>query len=205
MSGRVQRVPEGWGSQIPWQSAHEGCKIVSPTHGRLYLPPKNIPGTHFWYRLSRHRGDSAAGRITSMKISTDTIGNRNWDHRFVAQCLDQLRHGMSPIIHWIRGWPGPSDGLQVWRWEKQLWPLKGFEPRTFRFVAYPLFRIRRQGFPYNYVLQRNTRVIRGSYRKSWATFLHANWEQQTKESAVVDGTNCCVILECLVMLIACIT
>ena len=25
-------------------------------------------------------------------------------------------------------------------------------------------------------------------------FLHANWEQQTKESAVVDGTNCCVIL-----------
>ena len=36
-------------------------------------------------------------------------------------------------------------------------------------------------------------------------FLHANWEQQTKESAVVDGTSCCVILECLVMPIACIT
>ena len=36
-------------------------------------------------------------------------------------------------------------------------------------------------------------------------FLHANWEQQTKESAVVDGTSCCVILECLVMSIACIT
>ena len=36
-------------------------------------------------------------------------------------------------------------------------------------------------------------------------FLHANWEQQTKESAVVDGTNCCVILECLVTSIACIT
>ena len=29
-------------------------------------------------------------------------------------------------------------------------------------------------------------------------FLHANWEQQMKESAVVDGTSCCVILECLV-------
>ena len=28
-------------------------------------------------------------------------------------------------------------------------------------------------------------------------FLRANWEQQAKESAVVDGTNCCVILECL--------
>ena len=36
-------------------------------------------------------------------------------------------------------------------------------------------------------------------------FLHANWEQQTKDSAVVDGTRCCVILECLVTSIACIT
>ena len=36
-------------------------------------------------------------------------------------------------------------------------------------------------------------------------FLHANWEQQTKESAVVDGTSCCVILECLVTSIAYIT
>ena len=36
-------------------------------------------------------------------------------------------------------------------------------------------------------------------------FLHANWEQQTKESAVVDGTSCCVILECLMTSIACIT
>ena len=36
-------------------------------------------------------------------------------------------------------------------------------------------------------------------------FLHANWEQQKKESAVVDGTSCCVILGCLVTSIACIT
>ena len=36
-------------------------------------------------------------------------------------------------------------------------------------------------------------------------FLHAYWEQQTKESAVVDGTNCSVILECLVTSIARIT
>ena len=36
-------------------------------------------------------------------------------------------------------------------------------------------------------------------------FFHANWEQQAKESAVVDGTSCCVILECLVTSIACIT
>ena len=38
-------------------------------------------------------------------------------------------------------------------------------------------------------------------------FLHANWEQQAKESMVVDGTGCCVILECLCLVtsMACIT
>ena len=36
-------------------------------------------------------------------------------------------------------------------------------------------------------------------------FLHANWEQQTKESTVVDETSCCVILECLVTSMTCIT
>ena len=33
-------------------------------------------------------------------------------------------------------------------------------------------------------------------------FLHAKWEQLAKESAVVDGTSCCVIFECLVTSIA---
>jgi len=55
------------------QSAHEGGKIVSPTH-QPPLPPGNIPGTHFCWRLSRPQGHSAAGRIRSMKISKDTIG-----------------------------------------------------------------------------------------------------------------------------------
>ena len=50
-------------------------------------------------------------------------------------------------------------------------------------------------------------MVRGSYRENHEQlfFLHANWEQQMKESAVVDGTSCCVILECLVTSIACIT
>ena len=46
--------------------------------------------------------------------------------------------------------------------------------------------------------------IQGSYRKLWATFFACELGT-ADESAVVDGTSCCVILECLVTSIACIT
>jgi len=48
----------------------------------------------------------------------------------------------------------------------------------------------------------NTRVV---LKVMSIHFLHANREQQTKESKVVDGTSYCVILECLMTSIACIT
>jgi hypothetical protein len=38
------RILGGWGFQISWQSAHEGGKVVSPTH-RPPLPPRKYP----WY------------------------------------------------------------------------------------------------------------------------------------------------------------
>ena len=76
--GYAQRVPEGWVSETSRLSAHVGVKVVSRTHWPP-LPPGNIPGTHFCWRLSRPQGHSAAGRIMSMKNSSDIIGNRTRD------------------------------------------------------------------------------------------------------------------------------
>jgi hypothetical protein len=81
------RVPGGLGSQILRQSAHEGGNVVSPKH-RPPLTPGNIPGTHFCKRLSWPQGNSAAGRIMSMKNSVTPSVIDPATLRFVAQCLN---------------------------------------------------------------------------------------------------------------------
>jgi len=67
------RFPGGSGSQISRQSAHEGGKVVSPTHWPL-LPTKKYPWYSFLLESELTQGFIAAGR-KSMKNS-DTIGNR---------------------------------------------------------------------------------------------------------------------------------
>ena len=60
-------------------SRHMNVVMLSALRtGRLY-PPGNIPRTHFCQRLSPLQGHSATRRITSVKNSNDTIGNRTCD------------------------------------------------------------------------------------------------------------------------------
>ena len=64
-----------------------GGKVVSLTH-RPHLPPGNSPGTHFCLRLSRPQGQSAIGRIMSMKIPMTPSRIEPATFRFVAQHLN---------------------------------------------------------------------------------------------------------------------
>jgi hypothetical protein len=69
------RVPGGWGSQILTQSAHEGGKVVSPTH-RPPLPPLNIPGTH---SVRGWIDQSARVRPEGLFTETDFKWSENWN------------------------------------------------------------------------------------------------------------------------------
>jgi len=68
-------------------TAQDGCKVVSPTH-RPPLPPRNTPGTHICYRLSRPQGYGEIGRILCQRnIPMTPSGIEPATFRFVAQHL----------------------------------------------------------------------------------------------------------------------
>ena len=97
-SNPITGLDRPWGfqeaetSRISKQSAHE--KVVALWTGRLY-PPRDIPGTHFCWRLSRPQGHSAAGRIMSMENSNDTLWNRTCG---LPACTAVLQPTASPRV-----------------------------------------------------------------------------------------------------------
>jgi len=85
--GQALRVPGGWGSQISRQSAHEGDKVVSPTH-RPPLPPRK----HSWYSFLLEAESTPGPGFCQWKIPMTPSGIEPLTFRLVAQYLNQLRH-----------------------------------------------------------------------------------------------------------------
>jgi hypothetical protein len=83
-------VPGGWGSQNVRQSAHEGGKVVSPTHRP----------TLSWYSFLLEAESTAIVRsegLCQWKIPVTPSGIEPATFRFVAQCLNHCANAY-PLI-----------------------------------------------------------------------------------------------------------
>jgi len=96
--GQAQSVPRGWGSQISRQLAHDGGRVVSPTH-QLPLSCKEIFLVLISFRgwvdpraIVRPEG------LCQWKFPVTPLGIEPVTFRLVVQCPKQLRHSVPPLF-----------------------------------------------------------------------------------------------------------
>ena len=125
-------------------TAQDGGKFVNLTH-RLPLPPGNIPGTHFGWRLSRPQGHSAIGRILCQcKIPPTPAGFEPATSRFVAQHLNHCATAvLSKGVGIFNVKPG---GTRSNHWTLVSFVLNGLGSNSDSVRLFPLFQNLPSGF-----------------------------------------------------------
>ena len=93
--GEALRVPVGWGSQISRQSAHEGGKVVSPTH-RPPLPRRKYTWYSFLLDWVDPRATVWPEGLCQWKIPKIPTGIEPATYRIEARCLNRLSHRVPP-------------------------------------------------------------------------------------------------------------
>ena len=121
------------------------------------------------YALDRAAtGTGAAGRIMSMKYSSDTIGNRTATFRLLAQCLNQLRHRVPQMAH-LKGKVVAGRARKAYRGSRSIAPhILNHGTRWRRVVSFtprPLNLGKEPWYPLNWVEPRAVVDVLGKRRR----------------------------------------